>query len=207
MNELLKQIVANGSTGDESVTTIWVRSNDDLPSVAQYCEKEASQPEPKTPRETYFYGLFREQVKELTFYYGQKKLLPVSDYSADEKKLVQYRLTVILEAMVESFAGTRPYFWELIHSQDREEVEAAIFALSCFAADSDAYRDSSVLFETFASCSGDRLAYFRSAFKNSLGNGITRKVRQVMNASNRPDIKRTCNAIIAYRTQRNAFSC
>ncbi len=207
MDDLLEQILANGSTSDESVNTIWVRCNDDLSNIAQYSEKEVSKPELKTPSEAYFYGLFREQVKELKFFYGQTKLMLEIDYSVEEKKLIQHRLNTILDAIVESFAGTRPYFWESINSEHDKEAEAAIFALSCFAIDSDVHKDSSLLFETFASCSGKKLAYFASAFKNSLGKGIKRKLQQVMNANNRPEIKRTCEAIIDYRTERNAFSC
>ena len=205
MNTLLSDVITNTTRENQNDKTVWIDNTDDFLEIAQCYKTEPSKSNPQTIQERFYFGMFRELLRQLKFYYEQVKRLKVSKDSDSRSCYFSRRLLEILSSIEESYLVTRTYYWELIESKTSSDVETAMFAVSCIARDCDSQKDSSLLFETFASSPSEKLSLFASAFKHSISKDINKKLQQVMNASNRLEIIESCKTILKFRENLERF--
>jgi len=137
ISSLLDQIIANTSDQDPTDSVILVETAEEFLAMAKQSEAEPIENPPKSAKERYYHGIFRELFKEAKFFHAQYKAIHEAEFPEDKIEVVTNRLEIILESINESFPVIKPYLMELLKSDDSQDLELTMFVLSSLGAIND----------------------------------------------------------------------
>jgi hypothetical protein len=203
MKTLLDQIISSSLEDINPQEKTWVSYNDAFLALADISLSEAVETGPENAEELYFSLVFRELFKEIRFYYGQYKAASEVGYSREKTDYMRQRLEILLDSLQEIYAVIRHHLQEQLDSSNRQDLETAVFIVSCSAKDSDAAKDSSHLFENFVTCPDESLKAYIRAFQYSTDSGIENKLVQVINTTTRVELVDACQTILNFRKSQN----